>query len=142
MERRLSVVTLGVADLDAAQRFYEDGFGWSVDVSEETIRFFQLNGVVFALYPRAALAEDARQPSEGHGFAGMTLAYNARTPEEVDEILARAEAAGGCIVKRAEDAFWGGYSGYVADPDGHLWEIAHNPFWTIDDEGNVSLGRP
>ncbi|VFQ42811.1 VOC family protein [Desulfoluna butyratoxydans] len=142
MDQRLSVVTLGVANLDRSQRFYETGLGWTVGSTEEQIRFFQLNGVIFALYPWEALAEDAGLPARGSGFSGVTLAYCARSRTEVEDILKRAEQAGARIVKPAQEVFWGGYSGYFADLDGHLWEVAHNPFWHLDAKGNVSLEVP
>lgn len=139
MEQRLSVITLGVADLARSRAFYETGLGWSVGQEAESVVFFQLNGMVLALYPREALAADAGVPSQGSGFAGFSLAHNVRRRDEVDHVLAEAERAGGRVVKPAQETFWGGYSGYVADPDGHLWEVAHNPFWAMDAAGRVSL---
>ncbi|MFV8834083.1 VOC family protein [Aquisalimonas sp.] len=142
MDQRMSVITLGVSDLARAQAFYETGVGWTLGAAEEDIRFFQLNGLILALYPREALAADAGVPAEGSGFSGVALAYNARSRDEVDRVLALAEGAGGRLVKAAQEVFWGGYSGYMADPDGHLWEVAHNPFWSLDEQGNVSLTPP
>ena len=142
MEQRMSVVTLGVTDLDRSQRFYEEGLGWTLSSAQEQIRFFQLNGLIFALYPLDALAEDAQVPNERAGFSGMTLAYCARSKEEVDAILEQAKGAGAHIAKPAQEVFWGGYSGYFADPDGHLWEVAYNPFWKIDEKGYVYLDAP
>ena len=139
MEQRISVITLGVADLDRSQRFYESGLAWKLGAEEGRIRFFQLNGLILALYPREELAGDAGLPSKGIGFRAITLAYNTRSRKEVEDILLKAESAGGSIVKPAQEVFWGGYSGYFADPDGHLWEIAHNPFWRLDDSGNIHL---
>jgi uncharacterized protein len=139
MEQRLSVVTLGVADLERARRFYEEGLGWRRGNRGAQIVFFQLVGAVLALFPRDELAADARLPAEGKGFGGITLAYCARTRKEVDGVLARAEAAGARILKPAQDVFWGGYSGYFADPDGHPWEVAWNPEWTIGADGGVNL---
>ena len=141
MEQRLSLVTLGVADLERARRFYEDGLGWRRGNNHPEVVFFQIGGAVLALWRRDALAKDAGLPDAGSGFGGITLAYNARTREEVDAVLAEAEAAGANILKPAEDAFWGGYSGYFADPDGHVWEVAWNPEWTIADDGSVRLGK-
>jgi uncharacterized protein len=141
MEQRLSLVTLGVADLERARRFYEDGLGWRRGNNHPEVVFFQIGGAVLALWRRDALAQDAGLPDAGSGFGGITLAYNARTREEVDAVLAEAEAAGANILKPAEDAFWGGYSGYFADPDGHVWEVAWNPEWTVADDGSVRLGR-
>ncbi|MGH6900377.1 MAG: VOC family protein [Geminicoccaceae bacterium] len=141
MEQRLSLVTLGVADLERSRRFYEDGLGWRRGNDHEEVAFYQLGAMVLALWGRDALAEDARLPGSGSGFGGIALAYNTRTREEVDAVLAEAEAAGARILKPAEDAFWGGYSGYFADPDGHPWEVAWNPGWTIMDDGSVRLGK-
>ena len=120
----MSVVTIGVADLTLSQRFYEQGLGWTIGFADEKIKFFQLNGLIFALYPRDALAEDAQVPNEQTGCSGVTLAYCARSKEEVNEVLERAEDAGAHITKPAQEVFWGGYSGYFSDPDGHLWEVA------------------
>jgi catechol 2,3-dioxygenase-like lactoylglutathione lyase family enzyme len=141
MEQRLSLVTLGVADLDRARRFYEDGLGWRRGNDHAEVAFYQLGGMVLALWGREALAKDARLSGTGSGFGGIALAYNARSRAEVDPILAEAEAAGARILKPAADTPWGGYSGYFADPDGHLWEVAWNPDWTIAADGGVSLHR-
>jgi uncharacterized protein len=142
MEQRMSVVTLGVNDLARSKAFYQQALGWTISADEGQIAFFQLNGMVLALYPRDALADDAQVSGEGAGFAGVTLAYCTRSREETDEILRQVERAGARIVKPAREVFWGGYSGYFADPDGHLWEVAHNPFWTLDEKGNVHLEAP
>lgn len=140
MEQRLTLVTLGVADLARSLRFYE-GLGWRRGNDHAEVVFFQVGGVVLGLFSREALAADARLPSAGGGgFGGMALAYNTRSRAEVDAVLAEAEAVGARILKPAEDAFWGGYSGYFADPDGHLWEVAWNPHWTILADGSVKLG--
>jgi catechol 2,3-dioxygenase-like lactoylglutathione lyase family enzyme len=138
MEQRLSMVTLGVADLDRSLRFYQ-ALGWQRGNKEAEVVFFQAGGTVVGLWSRASLAEDAHVPPEGSGFAGITIAYNTRTHEEVDAVLAQAQAAGGTITKPAEEAFWGGYAGYFADPDGHLWEVAWTPHWTITADGSVRL---
>ncbi len=140
MEQRLSVVTLGVADLARARRFYEQGLGWRRANESEEIVFYQIGGVVLALYPRAALAEDAQLFDAGRGFGGITLAYNVREREQVDAVLKEAAAAGATILKSAREVFWGGYSGYFADPDGHPWEVAWNPHWTLGPDGGVILG--
>lgn len=140
MEQRLSVVTLGVSNLDRSRRFFEDGLGWQRSTEDEGIVFYQVNGSVLALFPRDELAHDANVPGEGRGFGGITLAYCARSREEVDRVLAQAEEAGARILKPAEDAFWGGYSGYFADPDGHPWEVAWNPHWALTEAGDVRLG--
>ncbi|MBS9403226.1 VOC family protein [Halomonas sp. TRM85114] len=140
MEQRISLITLGVSDLARARRFYEEGLGWKVGLSEGEIVFFQLNGLILSLYPRTALAQDAGIPEAGSGFAGITLAHNVGSEPEVDAVLNEAQRAGGGIVKPARKAEWGGYSGYFADLDGHLWEVAHNPYFPIDGEGNTWLG--
>ena len=139
MEQRLSIVTLGVDDLARSRDFYER-LGWERSAkSSDGVAFFRAGGAVLALYPRAALAEDAHVPAEGSGFGGVTLAHNARSREEVDAVLAEAQAAGARLLKPAQDVFWGGYSGYFADPDGHPWEVAWNPFFPLDEEGRLQL---
>jgi len=141
MEQRVSLVTLGVADIERSRQFYEDGLGWKRGNEDKSVVFFQLPGSILALWSRASLAEDAGLADTGAGFSGMALAYNARSREDVDAVLSEAEVAGARILKRAAETFWGGYSGYFADPDGHPWEVAHNPFWSLDAEGRVSLSR-
>jgi catechol 2,3-dioxygenase-like lactoylglutathione lyase family enzyme len=138
MEQRVSLITLGVADLDRARRFYET-LGWRRGNKDEGVVFFQIPGAIFALWSRAALAEDARVADSGAAFGGIALAYNARSKAEVDAVMAEAGAAGATILKPAEDVFWGGYSGYFGDPDGHVWEVAWNPGWALDEAGRVSL---
>jgi len=140
MEPRISLVTLGVADLEASRKFYERmGLRPHQTASEEVV-FFQMGGMIFGLYGRATLAADVGLEDTGpQTFTGITLAYNGRDKVEVDAVLKEAEAAGGRIVKAAEDVFWGGYSGYFADPDGHLWEVAWNPFFPIAEDGAISL---
>ena len=138
MDQRVSLITLGVADLDRSLRFY-GALGWKRGNTDEGVAFFQIPGAVFALWSRAALAADARVADTGASFGGIALAYNARSKAEVDAVLAEAVAAGATILKPAEDVFWGGYSGYFADPDGHPWEVAWNPGWSLDEEGRVSL---
>ncbi len=134
MEQRISMIGLGVRDLAAARAFYLDGLGWRpAEGSNENITFIDAGGVTLSLYPRDLLAEDAQVDSAGEGFRGVSLAHNTRSREEVDAVLATAVAAGARLVKPAEDVFWGGYSGYFADPDGHLWEVAWNPFLSFDD---------
>lgn len=141
MEQRLSLITLGVADLARSRAFYADGLGWTPStLGSGEVVFFQAAGVVFGLYGRDALAADAGLPdAEGSGFRGVALAYNTRARDEVDDVLALAARAGARIAKPAEEAFWGGYSGYFADPDGHLWEVAWNPGFEIDAAGHVRL---
>jgi catechol 2,3-dioxygenase-like lactoylglutathione lyase family enzyme len=137
LEQRVSLITLGVADLDRSRRFYE-ALGWKRGNRDDGVVFFQIPGGVFALWSRAALAADAGVTDTG-GFGGVALAYNGRTRAEVDAVLAEATAAGGRVLKAAEETFWGGYSAYFADPDGHVWEVAHNPGWSIAEDGSVRL---
>lgn len=140
MEQRVSLVTLGVSDLGRARQFYEDGLGWKRGNAQDEVAFYQLGGMVLGLFGREALATDANLPAPPDtGFGGIALAHNVRSRGEVDAVMAEAKAAGATILKPAEDAFWGGYSGYFADPDGHLWEVAWNPFWTIAGDGSISL---
>lgn len=127
MEARLSLVTLGVADLERAIRFYEDVLGLPRLATPPEVAFFELGSTWLALYPRHLLAADAGVPPEGSGFPGFALAHNVRSEAEVDALLRHVEAGGGRIVKPAARADWGGYSGYFADPDGFLWEVAWNP---------------
>ncbi|MBI5522077.1 MAG: VOC family protein [Desulfarculus sp.] len=139
MEPRLNIITLGVADLERARAFYQDGLGWPMSsASVGDFAIFKLStGTALALYPRALLAEDARVNDSG-GFGGITLAQNLESSQEVDKGLAAAVAAGGRLLKPAQKAEWGGYSGYFADPDGHPWELAWNPFVELI-AGNLSL---
>jgi predicted enzyme related to lactoylglutathione lyase len=140
MQPRVSLITLGVRDLPRARAFYEQGMGWPVSsASNESVCFFQLPGMALALYGREALAEDAHVPPEGQGFRGITLAYNTHSKAEVDAVIAHACRVGGTLLKPAQDVFWGGYSGYFADPEGHLWEVAWNPFFPLDAGGAVRL---
>jgi uncharacterized protein len=139
MEQRVSIVTLGVGDLERSRKFYEQ-LGWrKSSMGGEGIAFFQAGGIALALYPRAELAKDANLTTEGNGFGGVTIAYNARSKGEVDAVLTEAQAAGARILKPAEEAFWGGYSGYFADPDGFPWEVAWNPYLEIREDGSVKL---
>lgn len=140
MRQKLSLVTLGVQDLQRALDFYKSGLEWKPSsASGDDVAFFPMGGIVLALYPREKLAEDATIDARGSGFSGIALAYNAKSQAEVDEVLQTVKRIGGKIVKPAEKVFWGGYSGYFADPDGHLWEVAWNPFWTFDDHDNLVL---
>ena len=127
MESRISFVTLGVTDLERSTLFYEVGLGLPRRESPPGVSFFEMGKTWLALYPRHLLAADAGVPAGGSGFAGFALAHNVRTPAEADRLLQKAAAAGGRIVKPGERADWGGYSGYFADPDGFLWEVAWNP---------------
>jgi catechol 2,3-dioxygenase-like lactoylglutathione lyase family enzyme len=138
MEQRLSVITLGVADLARARAFYE-GLGWTTRAKpDDDVAFFQAGGLVVALWGRGQLAEDSTV-EDGGGWGGVTLAHNVGSPEGVDAVLAEAEAAGARIGRPGAETFWGGYSGVFVDPDGHPWEVAHNPRWTIKDDGSVEL---
>jgi uncharacterized protein len=127
MEPRISLITLGVRDLERAIRFYEECLGLPRLETPPGVAFFELGKTWLSLYPWDSLAEDAQVSPEGSGFRGFTLAHNVRSPEEVDALLARAAECGGTVVKPGRRVFWGGYSGYFADPDGFLWEVAHNP---------------
>lgn len=141
MKPSLTVVTLGVRDLKRSLDFYRNVLGWSTSSTEaDGIIFFQLKGVVLALYPRKSLAEDATVEPKGSGFSGLTLAHNASSENEVDAIFGELKVAGARIVKAPQKAFWGGYSGYFADPDGFLWEVAYNPNWRMRKDGSVVLG--
>ena len=138
MEQRLSLVTLGVRDLERARRFYE-ALGWTSGAAPaDDVVFFQAGCMIVALWGRQQLAEDTVVEDSG-GWGGITLAYNARSPSEVDAVLAEAEAAGAAIPRAGAETFWGGYSGDFIDPEGHAWEVAHNPHWTIAGDGSVSL---
>jgi uncharacterized protein len=138
MEQRVSLVTLGVADLGRARAFYE-ALGWRTNAApEDDVVFFQAGGLVVGLWDRDRLAEDSGVTDTG-GWGGITLAHNVRSPEEVDTVLAQAERAGARIARAGAATFWGGYSGVFVDPDGHPWEVAHNPHWTVTDDGATLL---
>ena len=138
MEQRLSLVTLGVEDLEPSRSFYE-ALGWMTGAETgDDVVFFQAGGMIVALWDRAKLAEDSCVEDEG-GWGGVTLAYNTRTREEVDALIAEARAAGATIGREPAETFWGGYSGLFIDPGGHPWEVAYNPRWTVDQDGSVSL---
>ena len=139
MEQRLSLVTLGVSDLPRSVAFYE-ALGWSADNDwkAQGVAFFQGPGMAIALWSREELAKDSTVEDAG-GWAGVTLAYNVRSPEEADAVLAEAEAAGATIGRPGAETFWGGYSGIFVDPDGHPWEVAHNPGWTIAEDGSLTI---
>lgn len=138
MEQRLSLVTLGVSDIVRARAFYE-ALGWSGESPDGEVVFFQAGGMVVALWSRALLAEDSVVADEPGGWGGITLAHNVRSPDEVDAVLAEADAAGGSIARPGAPTPWGGYSGIFVDPDGHRWEVAHNPGWAIHADGTVTL---
>lgn len=140
MEPRISIITLGVADMTRSIRFYRDGLGWPTEAADTADwAIFRILGVRLALYPRHKLARDINLnlPSAASGFGGITLAHNVRSRDEVRAVLAAAEAAGAQILKPAQDADWGGYSGYFADPDGYLWEIAWGDCWTLAADGTL-----
>ena len=139
MNQHIHLVTLGVNDLQASKQFYAETLGWKPSSPQEGVVFFQAGGVVLSLFPREELAKDAQISSEGSGFAGFSLAYNARSEAEVDEIIADLKAKGVEILKEPQKVFWGGYSSYFADPDGYCWEVAYNPFFPFDENGNLKL---
>jgi uncharacterized protein len=138
MDQRLSLITLGTRDLARARAFYE-ALGWMTGAApDDDVVFFQAGCMIVALWGRDQLAEDSGV-EDGGGWGGVTLAYNTRTPEEVDTVVEEARAAGARIPREPGETFWGGYSGMFVDPDGHPWEVAHNPHWAIDDDGSVRL---
>jgi catechol 2,3-dioxygenase-like lactoylglutathione lyase family enzyme len=137
MQQRVSLITLGVADIRRAWAFYE-ALGWAGESPDEDVVFFQAGGMIVALWSREKLAEDS-VVADGGGWGGVTLAHLVASPAEVDSVLAQAEAAGARIGRRGAPTFWGGYSGVFVDPDGHPWEIADNPGWVLSDDGSVRL---
>ena len=138
MEQRLSLITLGVADVERARAFYE-ALGWRTGGSPgDDVFFFQALGMVVAVWDRAKLAEDSGVV-DGGGWGGVTLAHNVRSPEDVDAVLEEARAAGATIPREGGETFWGGYSGIFVDPDGHPWEVAHNPRWTLGPDGALTI---
>ena len=148
MDQRVSLVTLGVADMDRARSFYV-ALGWEPGPSPENIEFFQAGGMVVALWDRMALAVDSGididdetedTPGSGDGWGGKVLGLNVATAADVDEQFATAVEAGATVLRRPATRYWGGYSGIFEDPDGHVWEIAYNPYWTVTDDGQTLLG--
>jgi len=138
VEQRVSLITLGVTDLRRARAFYER-LGWSTNAApDDDVAFFQAGGLIVALWGREELAADSGV-RDGGGWGGVTLAYNVGSPADVDATIAEAEAAGARIPRRGAETFWGGYSGVFVDPDGHPWEVAHNPHWTLRTDGSVQL---
>jgi predicted lactoylglutathione lyase len=138
VDQRLTAVTLGVRNLEQARIFYE-ALGWITRAEPDAdVVFFQSGGMVVALWDRARLAEDSGV-EDGGGWGGVTFAHNVRSPEEVDRVIAEAEAAGATIPRHGAETFWGGYSGVFVDPDGHPWEVAHNPRWILAEDGSVTL---
>jgi catechol 2,3-dioxygenase-like lactoylglutathione lyase family enzyme len=139
MKQRVGVITLGVGDLARARAFYESGLGWTTGAGpDDDVVFFQALGTVVALWDRARLAEDSAV-TDGGGWGGITLSHNVGSPAEVDAVIEEARAAGAKIGREPAETFWGGYSAVFIDPDGHPWEVAHNPHWGIDDDGGVVL---
>jgi len=139
LEQRVSLITLGVRDLERARGFYE-ALGWKSGAAPaDDVVFFQAGGMIVALWGLEQLTEDTAVQDSG-GWGGVTLAYNTRSPAEVDEVIAEAEGAGATIARPGAETFWGGYSGVFVDPEGHAWEVAHNPHWTVAADGSVSLG--
>lgn len=136
--QRVTLITLGVDDLERSTKFYAD-LGWHATRDQEGIVFYQINGMVLGLFGRGPLAKDQGRPDAKLGTGAMTLAQNYRTTEEVDAAYTKALSIGATALKTPQDVFWGGYSGYYADPDGHVWEVAHNPFWPLNDDGSLTL---
>jgi uncharacterized protein len=140
MEQRLSLITLGISDLDRAKKFYE-ALGWKSGAApEDDVVFFPAGGMIVALWGREKLAEDSAV-TVGSGWGGVTLAYNTRSAKEVDDVIEEARAAGATIGREPGETFWGGYSAVFIDPDGYPWEVAHNPNWTIEEDGSVTLPK-
>ena len=140
MRQKLNLITLGVHDLERSVKFFVDGLGWrKSSASVESLALFPLGGIVLALHPREELAKDAMTSPEGTGFSGITLSYNTTSEQEVIEVLDKAAKAGATIVKPAQKVYWGGFSGYFKDLDGHLFEVAYNPFWELDNQYNLIL---
>ena len=137
MQQRVSLITLGVVDLARARAFYE-ALGWVRGNDSDEVVFFRAGGTIVGLWGRAALAEDSGV-EDGGGWGGVTLAHNVRSPAEVDAVIAEARSAGATIAREPGATFWGGYSGVFVDPDGHPWEVAHNPGWTLSEDGAVQL---
>jgi predicted lactoylglutathione lyase len=139
MKQRVGLITLGVGDLDRARRFYE-ALGWKTGAApDDDVVFFQTGDMIFALWDRAKLAADSCV-EDGRGWGGVTLAHNLGSREEVDAVTEEARTAGATIGREPAETFWGGYSSVFIDPDGHPWEVAHNPHWTVTEEGGVRLG--
>ncbi len=139
MKQHLHIITLGVRNFEKSKKFYAETLGWKPSGTQDDIAFFQAGGVVLAIYPREKLAEDALVTPEGSGFSGITLAHNAGSESEVDEIIKDLKSKGVKIIKEPQKVFWGGYSSYFADPDDYRWEVAFNPFSSFDESGNLKL---
>ncbi|MGN6354057.1 MAG: VOC family protein [Parafilimonas sp.] len=140
MRQKLHLITLGVDDLQKSLDFYEKGLGWKKsDKSMDNFALFDLGGIILALHPRHELADDTTLKYQPTTFSGLTISHNTKSEREVDEILKKVAKLGATIVKPAQKVYWGGYSGYFKDPDGHLFEVAYNPFWEFDENGSVKL---
>jgi hypothetical protein len=140
MRQKLNLITLGVNDFEKSVAFYEKGLGWKKSlISTDNLAIFPLGGIALALYPRNLLAEDATVKDTPTGFSGMTLSYNAKSEKEVEDIIKEVKKLGAAIIKTPQKVFWGGYSGYFKDLDGHLIEVAFNPFWKLDENDNLEL---
>lgn len=140
MRQKLNLITLGVDDLESAVSFYEKGLGWKKsEKSMDGFALFPLGGITLALYPRQELADDVTIEYQPTNFSGLTLSYNAKSEKEADDVLKEVERLGATIIKPAQRVFWGGYSGYFKDLDGHVIEVAHNPFWGFDENDNLVL---
>ncbi len=140
MKQRLNIITLGVANLSKSLDFYEKGLGWKKSsASQESIAFFQINGMILSLFNRDSLAEDASVKNTTPGFSGITLAYNTESEEEVREVIEKVRSLGAKILKEPQKVFWGGFSAYFCDPDGHIFEVAFNPFLSLSEKGEANL---
>lgn len=138
--QRVTLITLGVSDLERSKEFYAK-LGWRIAEEQPSVIFYQLNGLALGLFPFDALAEDQGRPGQELGVGGNTFAINFSTETEVDQAFAAAIAAGATLLKSPEKVFWGGYSGYYSDPDGHVWELAMNPFWPLSKDGSLTLPK-
>ncbi len=140
MRQKLNLITLGVDNFERSLSFYEKGLGWKKsDKSMDGLALFPLGRIVLALHPREELSDDCTLPYQATGFSGLTISYNAKSEQEVDEVLKQIAALGGTIIKPAQKVYWGGYSGYFKDLDGYLFEVAYNPFWELDENDNLML---
>lgn len=140
MDQRVTLVTLGVADLVRAKSFYT-ALGWTPATDMDEVVFFQTGGSILGLWSRASLAEDGRV-TDGGGWGGITLSHNVGSPADVDRVIDEARAAGAVIAHEPEATLWGGYSGIFHDPDGHVWEVAHNPGWELGADGSITIPAP